>query len=151
MSTFRVALGQLGYPASPDDAVARVAAAIAQAAREGARLVCFPECYVPGYRGEGFAPPPPDAAFLERAWTTVAAAARQHGVAVILGTERPVDGGLYATTLVIDRNGNRLGFQDKVQIDPSEEGTYLPATTGRRVFETDGITFGIVICHEGWR
>ena len=52
---------------------------------------------------------------------------------------------------MIDRDGTRLGFQDKVQIDPSEEGTYLPAPPVRRVFETAGMTFGIVICHEGWR
>jgi hypothetical protein len=35
---------------------------------------------------------------------------------------------------VIDGDGKRLGFQDKVQIDPSEEGTYTPGT-GRRVFQ----------------
>src|SRR5208282_4738787 len=42
------------------------------------------------------------------------------------------------------------GFQDKVQIDPSEEGTYM-AGSGRRVFKTGRLTFGISICHEGWR
>jgi predicted amidohydrolase len=151
MTTLRVALANLSYPASPEDSVTRVATAISQAASEGARLICFPECYVPGYRGLGYAPPPPDAAVLERAWDAVAAAAKQHAVAVILGTERIVEGGLYATALVIDREGNRLGFQDKVQIDPSEEGTYTAATTGRRIFETDGLVFGVAICHEGWR
>jgi hypothetical protein len=54
---------------------------------------------------------------------------------VILGTERVVDGGVLATALVLGRDGSRLGFQDNVQIDPSEEGTYLPATTGRRDVE----------------
>lgn len=151
MSSLRIALANLAYPASPAESVARVEAAIARAAAEGARLICFPECYVPGYRGLGFAPPAPDAAFLDGAWASVAAAAKRHGVAVILGTERLVADGLYATALVIDRDGNRLGFQDKVQIDPSEEGIYAPATTGRRTFESDGVTFGVVICHEGWR
>jgi predicted amidohydrolase len=37
-----------------------------------------------------------------------------------------------------------------VQIDPSEEGTYAPGS-GRRVFKAGPLTFGIVICHEGWR
>jgi predicted amidohydrolase len=147
----RIALANLSYPGSPENSVERVTAAIAGSAREGARIVCFPECYVPGYRGLGFAPPPPNAAFLERAWSAIAAAAKQHHIGVILGTERVVDGGLYATALVIDRSGARLGFQDKVQIDPSEEGIYTPASTGRRVFESDGVTFGVVICHEGWR
>jgi predicted amidohydrolase len=147
----RIALANLAYPASPEESIARVEAALARAASDGARLVCFPECYVPGYRGLGFAPPPPDAAFLERAWAAIAAAARRSCVAALVGTERLVDGALHATVLVIDRDGNRLGFQDKVQIDPSEEGTYAPATTGRRVFESEGATFGVVICHEGWR
>ena len=41
-------------------------------------------------------------------------------------------------------------MQDKVQIDPSEEGLYAPGE-GRRVFDADGVTFGVTICHEGWR
>ena len=151
MASFRVALANLPYPASPEDSIARAQAAIARAAREAARLVCFPECYVPGYRGLGHAPPPPDALFLEHAWTVLGAAARQHRVAVVLGTERLVDGALRATALVFDRDGGRLGFQDKVQLDPSEEGTYAPGTAGRRVFEVDDATFGIAICHEGFR
>ncbi len=151
MTALRIALANLTYPAAPDEAVARVQAAIAAAAGDGARLVCFPECYVPGYRGLGYAPPPPNAAFLERAWSAIARAAQQHHIAVIVGTERLVDGALWATALVVDGDGRRLGFQDKVQIDPSEEGTYAPATTGRRVFTCDGVRFGVVICHEGWR
>jgi len=151
MATVRIALANLRYPLSPDDSVARAEGAIARAAAEGAALVCFPECYVPGYRGLGHAPPAPDAAFLDRAWAQVAAAAGRAKVAVILGTERVVDGQTLATALVIDGDGRPLGFQDKVQIDPSEDGTYLPAATGRRVFEAGGMTFGIVICHEGWR
>jgi predicted amidohydrolase len=54
------------------------------------------------------------------------------------------------SALVIDRDGTRLGFQDKVQLDPSEEGLYVRGS-GRRVFELDGVTIGVVICHEGWR
>jgi predicted amidohydrolase len=151
MTTVRIALANLRYPHTPEDSVARVQRAIAQAGAERADLVCFPECYVPGCRGLGHAPPASDPGFLERAWDSIGAAAAQAGVVVILGTERVVDGGVLATVLVIDRAGRRLGFQDKVQIDPSEEGTYLPATTGRRVFEAAGMTFGIAICHEGWR
>jgi predicted amidohydrolase len=151
MTMVRIALANLRYPHTPEDSVARVERAIAQAGAARAELVCFPECYVPGYRGLGHAPPAPDPGFLERAWAAVGAAAAKAGVAVVLGTERVIDGGVLVTALVIDRDGRRLGFQDKVQLDPSEEGTYLPATTGRRVFEAAGMTLGIAICHEGWR
>jgi predicted amidohydrolase len=151
MTTIRIALANLRFPDSPDDSVARTTRAIAEAGAAGAALVCFPECYVPGYRGLGHAPPAPDPGFLERAWSAVSEAAAKAGVAVVLGTERVSDGRLLATALVIGRDGARLGFQDKVQIDPSEDGTYTPATTGRRVFVAGGMTFGIAICHEGWR
>ncbi len=148
--TLRIALANLPYPASPAQSIELVVDAVARAGREGARIVCFPECYVPGYRGLGHVPPPPDARFLEEAWRAVASAAGAAGVAVVLGTERIVDGALVATALVIDERGERLGFQDKVQIDPSEDGTYTPGAE-RRVFRAGGAAFGVVICHEGWR
>jgi predicted amidohydrolase len=94
--------------------------------------------------------PPPDAEFLERAWSAIATAAAQANIAVVLGTERFVNGALVATALVINEDGSIAGFQDKVQIDPSEEGTYTPGS-GRRVFQAGPLTFGVAICHEGWR
>ena len=54
------------------------------------------------------------------------------------------------SALVVNRDGTIAGFQDKVQLDPSEEGTYSPGS-GRRVFQAGPLTFGIAICHEGWR
>jgi predicted amidohydrolase len=69
---------------------------------------------------------------------------------VVLGTERVTDGGLLASAIVINRDGTVAGFQDKMQVDPAEDGTYTPGE-GRRVFEAGPLTFGISICHEGWR
>jgi predicted amidohydrolase len=146
----RIALANLPYPSTPSDSMARATAAIADAGKRGARIVCFPECYLPGYRGLGHAPPPPDAAFLERAWSACGEAAAAANVGVVLATERIVEGAPVATALVIDPSGRQLGFQDKVQIDPDEEGTYTPGTD-RRVFTIGPLTFGVVICHEGWR
>jgi predicted amidohydrolase len=146
----RIALANLPFPASPDDAVARSLAAVHEAAACGAAVVCFPECYVPGYRAPGKGVPLPDAAFLERAVHDVAAAAAAVGVAVVLGTERLVDDALRACAVVIDGAGQVLGVQDKVQVDPSEDGLYAPGD-GRAVFEVAGVTIGVTICHEGWR
>lgn len=137
-------------PSTPEESVALAERAIAEAGASRADVVCFPECFVPGYRSPGRAMPPPDPAFLERAWSAVSAAAGRAHVAVVLATERVIDGALVPTALVIDRDGSRLGFQDKVQIDPSEEGTYAPGS-GRRVFQTGPLVFGVAICHEGWR
>jgi predicted amidohydrolase len=150
MSMFRIALANIRFPATPEESVTLAEQAIAQASIERASVICFPECFIPGYRAVGKAVPPPDPAFLERAWSTIAAAAAKATLAVVLGTERVVDNALIATALVINRDGTIAGFQDKVQIDPSEEGTYSPGS-GRRVFQTGPLTFGVAICHEGWR
>ncbi len=124
--------------------------AIAEVARERAGLVCFPECFVPGYRLPGKGVPPPDATFLERAWARVAAAAGRAGVGVVLGTERLAGDALLATALVVGADGKIQGFQDKVQLDPSEDGTYSPGAE-RRMFRVGPLAFGVAICHEGWR
>jgi predicted amidohydrolase len=150
MSTFRIALANIRFPATPGESVMLAEQAIAQASIERAGLICFPECFIPGYRGQGKHVPPPDRAFLECAWSAVAAAAAKAKLAVVLGTERVVDGALLATALVIERDGTIAGFQDKVQLDPSEDTIYSPGS-GRRVFQTGPLTFGIAICHEGWR
>ena len=146
----RIALANLPCAASPDAAVADARAAIAEAGGRRAAIICFPEAFVPGYRTKERQIPAPDAAFLERAWHSVADAARAAKTVVILGTERVVDGKPRLTALVINADGSRLGFQDKVQLDPSEEQTYQGGDE-RRMFEAGGVKYGIVICHEGWR
>jgi len=150
VSTFRIALANLRFPATPADSVTLAERAVAQAAAEDAAIICFPECFVPGYRARDKRVPPPDPLFLERAWASIAAAAGKANITVILGTERVLDQRLLASALVINADGSMAGFQDKVQLDPSEEDTYSPGS-GRRVFETGALTFGIAICHEGWR
>lgn len=146
----RVALANVRYPETGEEAVAIAEDAVSRAAGLGAAVVCFPECYVPGYRGLGRTPPPPDAGFLESAWERVAAAAAKAKISVVLGTERVEGRALFATALVIGPDGARLGFQDKVQLDPSEDETYTPGSS-RRVFTVGPLTFGVAICHEGWR
>jgi len=124
--------------------------ATTRAASAGAKIVCFPECFVPGYRSIAKAIPPADAEFLEQAWNAVADTARESRIAVVLGTERVIDGSVVPTALVINERGERDGFQDKVQLDPSEECSYAPGHE-RRIFHSGPLVFGVVICHEGWR
>jgi len=150
VKSFRIALANLPFPASPEESILLAEEAIVQSSREGAGIICFPECFIPGYRCAGKTIPSPDAAFLERAWSALGVAAAKADITVILGTERVLAGALLATALVINRDGNMAGFQDKVQLDPSEEAIYSPGS-GRRVFQAGPLTFGIAICHEGWR
>lgn len=149
MNPFRIALANLRFPDTPEESITLAVQAIDQASRGGTKIVCFPECFVPGYR-VGRSVPAPGAAFLERAWSVIAAAAARANITVVLGTERFVERAWVLTALVINPDGSLAGFQDKVQIDPSEEGTYTPGS-GRRVFQAGPLTFGIAICHEGFR
>ena len=150
MATLRIALANIPYPATPEESVVLAEAAIRDAARERAELICFPECYVPGYRATGKPRPAPDAEFLERAWRSIAAVAAEVRIGVILGTERVTEQGLLISALVILPDGSRAGFQDKVQLDPTEHGLHV-AGEGRRMFEMGSLKFGVSICHEGFR
>jgi predicted amidohydrolase len=149
-NTARIALANIRIPSTPDESLDLARAAIAEAGRRGVQIICFPECYVPGYRWPVTTLPPPDEGFLERAWATVTSSAATAGVTVVLGTEKVTGRGLLISALVINSDGTVAGWQDKVQIDPSEEITY-GAGEGRQIFHAGPLTFGVVICHEGWR
>jgi predicted amidohydrolase len=81
----------------------------------------------------------------------VADAARTAHIAVILGTERVTNRGLQITVCVINPDGTVAGWQDKGQIDPSEEANYPALGTERQVFAAGPLTFGAAICHEAFR
>ena len=86
----------------------------------------------------------------ERALETVAQWAQTYGVATILGMENVTEAGRQIVSFVIDANGEVQGYQTKNQVDPSEDQFYVPGNS-RRLFEINGVKFGVVICHEGWR
>jgi predicted amidohydrolase len=151
MTRVRIALANLRVPATPAESVLLATSAVTEAGRRGATVICFPECFVPGYRWSGTTAPAPDPAFLERAWVDVAGAAGAASITVILGTERVTDHGLQITACVINPDGAVVGWQDKGQLDPSEEAVYPALGSERRVFTAGALTFGVVICHEGWR
>lgn len=71
-------------------------------------------------------------------------------MAVVIGMEWESAAGLLNVAFVISRSGTVEGYQAKNQIAPEEEPFYVPDGR-RRLFEIDGIPFGITICHEGWR
>lgn len=150
MAIVRIALANIRFPATPDESIELARRAIAAAAAERADVVCFPECYVPGYRATGRPVPVVDAEFLERAWSSIARAAGEANVAVVLGTERFVNGVARISVLVVNRDGTIAGFQDKVQLDPSEDALYSPGSE-RQLFSVGPLSFGVAICHEGFR
>lgn len=145
-----IALASPRIADSMSDGLLKVETCVADASAAGAEIVCFPEAYLPGLRGQDFSVAPSDNATQERALARVVDMARVHAIAVIMGAERYVDTGRQIASYVIDRAGTVLGCQTKNQLDPSEDAHYVPGTT-RTMFEINGVKFAIAICHEGWR
>src|SRR5262245_50308967 len=132
------------------DGLDRIKPLLSEASAQGARIVCFPEAYLPGLRGVDFDVLPFGPADEERVTHAVAELARTYAVAVILGTERHTDRGRENIAVVFDARGRIQGIQTKNQVAPTEDPFYVPGHT-RRLFEIDGVKFGVAICHEGWR
>lgn len=149
MSTIRIALANVRFPTSPEESLEIVLAALKEASCEAAAIVCFPECIIPGYRIEAKTSVPGQN-WLDNAWSTIDAMAAELGICVVLGTERVESDGLRITARVTNADGTLAGFQDKVQLDPSEDSTYSPGIR-RKLFQCGELKFGVVICHEGWR
>jgi predicted amidohydrolase len=123
---------------------------LAQAAALDVAIICFPETYIPGLRGCDFPVPPPDQARQQEALEVIRAAAEAHRVATIIGMEWESAAALHNVAFVISPGGDVVGYQAKNQIPLEEEPFYVPDGR-RRLFVIDGVSFGIAICHEGWR
>jgi predicted amidohydrolase len=132
------------------DGLARVKRLMADAASRGAKIVCFPEAYLPGLRGQDFDVSPFEKSDEDRVLRTVGEWARELTIATIIGIEHVTPTGNQIAAAVFDANGTLVGMQIKTQLDPTEEPRYIPGTA-RQVFEVNGLVFGIAICHEGWR
>ena len=145
-----VALASPCVASSLDEGLDNVKRFLSEASAQGAEIVCFPEAYLPGLRGQDFEVAPFDQTQQERALKIVAQWVRTYAVATILGMERCTEAGRQIAAFVIDAQGRMLGHQTKNQLDPTEDQFYVPGDT-RQLFEINGTRFGVAICHEGWR
>ena len=150
MAELIVALASPRAASSLDDGLERVRRWTVEAAARGARIVCFPEAYLPGLRGQDFDVPSYDAADHDRALSAVSDFARASRITVVVGMERIVAHGRQIAAYVVDADGRHQGIQTKNQLDPTEDRFYVPGST-RQLFDVDGVKFGVAICHEGWR
>ena len=116
------------------------------------RIACLPEMFEVGYDLQGLGPalfelaepvPGPISQHLTQL-------ARKLGLAIVAGvTERDpdVEGLLYDTTVLVDRNGELVGRYRKSHLHPSEHGFFRPGDE-LPVFELEGLRVGIAICFE---
>jgi predicted amidohydrolase len=145
-----IALASPGVALSLDDGLDKIERFLSEASAQGAEIVCFPEAYLPGLRGVGIDVLPFGESDHARVLQAVAHSARTYAVGTILGMERLTEAGRQIAAYVIDAFGQIQGYQTKNQLDPTEDPFYVPGDA-RRLFEINGIKFGVAICHEGWR
>jgi predicted amidohydrolase len=145
-----IALATPRRATSIDEALETIQRQVAEAAKLGAQIVCFPEAYLPGLRGLDFEVPVFDEVQQARSLQAVAEWARECKIAIILSMEWLTGGCRQIAAVVFDVNGVMLGVQTKNQLDPTEEAWYVPGQT-RQMFEINGLKFGIAICHEAFR
>ncbi len=146
----RIGLATPRIAPSVFEGVAKVKHFLALAAAQGVEIVCFPEAYIPGLRGEDFDVPPHNQEALEAALSEICQMAKEFAVTTIIGMEWGTEAGLLNVAFVVANTGEVLGYQTKNQLDPSEDNLYVPGRD-RHLFEAHGVKFGIAICHEGWR
>jgi nitrilase len=146
---------------SADGTLAKVCEAIAEAAAKGAELLVFPETFVPYYPYFSFVRPPfasgPEHLLLyERAVTVpgpvtraVSAAARSHGVVVVLGVNERDHGTLYNTQLVFDADGELVLKRRKITPTYHERMIWGQGDgSGLKVVPTAAGRLGALACWE---
>ena len=146
----KVALASPSFPKSISDGLVQLEELIKQAAKDNAEIICFPESFIPGYPGEEFDVENSTPENLQAALNEACLLAAAHSIAVILPMNWYSDDEFLNVAHVISAKGELLGFQAKNQLDPSEDNIWA-AGKERNIFEVNGVTFGVCICHEGFR
>jgi predicted amidohydrolase len=147
---FRIALASPRVAASLDEGLDKIEWLMSEASKQSAEIICFPEAYLPGLRGQDFEVLPFGPKEEARVITAVQQWARTYKLATILGMEKIAEAGRQIVALVVDSGGEIMGFQAKTQLDPSEDRFYVPGNA-RQLFQIRDLKFGVAICHEGWR
>lgn len=146
----KIALASPPIPKSIADGLHSLENLVKEAAAANAKIICFPESYLPGYPGMGYDKEDRSPQSLQSALDKVCEIAAQNAIAIIVPMDWHHADGLLNLAYVVSERGEVLGFQTKNQLDPSEDTIWIPGNE-RRVFEVDGLKFGITICHEGFR
>src|SRR5258706_2717873 len=108
-----IALASPCIASTLEDGLDKIRRLLSEASAQGAELVCFPEAYLPGLRGQDFEVLPWDRSQQDSAMKCVAQLARTYNVATILGMERVTDAGRQIVAFVFDAHGKSQGYQTK--------------------------------------
>jgi len=146
----KVAIASPPFPKSIEDGLHHVEKLVKEAAAQQAEIICFPESYIPGYPVAEYKVDASSPIKLQAALDAVRRIASENNIAIIIPMDWYSSEGPLNLAHVISNTGELLGFQAKTQLDPTEDNVWIPGTE-RNIFEVNGVKFGIVICHEGFR
>jgi nitrilase len=158
----RVAAAQLSPDLeSSDGTVAKVLAAISEASGKGAKLIVFPETFVPWYPYFSFVHPPVATGaehirLYDNAVVVpgpvieaVAAAAKRNAIVVVLGVNERDHGSLYNTQLVFDADGRLVLKRRKITPTFHERMIWGQGDgSGLKVVDTAAGRVGALACWE---
>jgi len=146
---------------APDGTLAKVCAAIDEAAAKGVQIIVFPETLLPYYPYFSFVRPPVASGadhmrLYERAVVVpgpvtdaVSARAKQRGMVVVLGVNERDHGSLYNTQLVFDANGEMLLKRRKITPTFHERMIWgMGDAAGLKVVDTAVGRVGALACWE---
>ncbi|MFN4259719.1 MAG: carbon-nitrogen hydrolase family protein [Gemmataceae bacterium] len=156
MNRLRIGLAQCRQTASLETNARVIFEFVERAARDGVRILCFPETQTAGYRVDIATPDQPvEVARLEELHQQLAECCGQLGMACVLGTEIPLEtnptrGKPYNSALVISPEGTILGVHHKTKLTPLDAVAYSPGPS-IETFDLFGVKVGVVICFEGFR
>jgi nitrilase len=174
MTTIKVAVAQPLHSNEPDANLTRALSLMREAASQGARLVAFPETWVPGYpawldvcRDAGLWDYGPAKAVFRRHYeqsitvpgpelSSLCRTAAEMGIAVVLGVVERVSEGvghgtLYNALLTVGADGALLNHHRKLMPTHTERLVWGAGDArGVRAIETDIGRIGGLICWEHW-
>ena len=147
-----VALASPRVATSLEEGLEKMRRLLSEASARGAEIVCFPEAYLPGLRGQDFDVLPFGPAEQERAL------ARRGAVgARIRRGDDPRNGEAHGHGPADRRLRRRRtrarssGYQTKNQLDPDRRPLLRARETPGGSSRSTASKFGVAICHEGWR
>ena len=146
----KIAIASPPFPKSINDGLHWLEKLVKEAALKNAEIICFPESFIPGYPLEGHEVEQCSPEKLMTALDKACTIAADNNIALILPMNWYEEQKYLNVAFVISNTGKVLSYQSKNQLDPSEDERWVPGTK-REIFEVNGVKFGIVICHEGFR
>jgi len=140
----RVAACQILTFPEPEKSAQKICSWIGKAAQDGIDVVLFPEAAVCGYTCEPSYWKTANPRDFEAAERTVCSAAREHKIAVVVGTAHWENGKVFNSVLAIEKDGTPRGRYSK---------TYLAEkwpTPGRKMTMVTlaGVKSSFIICHD---